>query len=276
MRRRSSPNYGGHDVYHLVPVARFRLDGKVALVTGGGSGIGAAICRAYAEQGARVVVAEVNQDNGQRVASELGEAGLYWGTDVRDGNSVEAAVAAAVERFGRLDVLVNCAGIGLVGSVQETELSDWDRLFAVNVTGVFHGSRAGVDQMLRQDPRGGVIVNIASVAGLIGVPRRFAYCATKGAVVAMTKQLAVDYVKEGIRCNAICPGTIHSPFVEGYIERFHSDTREQTLRDLHARQPIGRMGRPDEVADLAVYLAADESGFMTGSAVVLDGGWMAT
>ncbi len=263
-------------MYHLVPVARFRLDGKVALVTGGGSGIGAAICRAYAEQGARVVVAEVNQDNGQRVASELGEAGLYWGTDVRDGNSVEAAVAAAVERFGRLDVLVNCAGIGLVGSVQETELSDWDRLFAVNVTGVFHGSRAGVDQMLRQDPRGGVIVNIASVAGLIGVPRRFAYCATKGAVVAMTKQLAVDYVKEGIRCNAICPGTIHSPFVEGYIERFHSDTREQTLRDLHARQPIGRMGRPDEVADLAVYLAADESGFMTGSAVVLDGGWMAT
>ena len=185
-------------------------------------------------------------------------------------------MAAAVEHFGRLDVLVNCAGIGLVGSVQETDPSDWNRLLAVNVSGVFHGSRAAVDQMLRQAPKGGVLVNIASVAGQIGVPRRFAYCATKGAVIAMTKQLAVDYVKEGIRCNAICPGTVFSPFVESYVERFHSDTREETIRELHARQPIGRMGRPEEVADLAVYLAADEAGFMTGSAVVLDGGWTAT
>lgn len=257
-------------------MARFRLDGKVALVTGGGSGIGAAISRAYAEQGARVVVAELNEERGQQVAGELGEAGLYCRTDVSAPGSIEAAVATAAERFKRLDILVNCAGIGLVGSVQETELADWDRLFSVNVTGVFHGCRAAVDQMLRQDPPGGVIVNIASVAGLIGVPRRFAYCATKGAVVAMTKQLSIDYVKQGIRCNAICPGTIFSPFVEGYIERFHSDTREQTIQDLHARQPLGRMGRPDEVADLAVYLASDESGFMTGSAVVIDGGWMAT
>jgi NAD(P)-dependent dehydrogenase (short-subunit alcohol dehydrogenase family) len=252
------------------------LDGKVALVTGGGSGIGAAICRAFAEQGARVVVAELNEDNGRTVATQLGEAGLAWPTDVRELESVSRAVAGAVERFGRLDVLVNCAGIGHVGSVQETEQADWDRLFAVNVTGVFNGSRAAVDQMLRQEPKGGVIINMASVAGLIGVPRRFAYCATKGAVVAMTKQLAVDYVKQGIRCNAICPGTVFSPFVEGYVERFHSDTREQTIRELHARQPLGRMGRPEEIADLAVYLASDEAGFMTGSDVVIDGGWMAT
>jgi NAD(P)-dependent dehydrogenase (short-subunit alcohol dehydrogenase family) len=257
-------------------VARFRLDGKVALVTGGGSGIGAAICQAYVEQGARVVVAELNQERGAHVAGELGEASLFWATDVSQPGSVQAAVAAGVERFGRLDVLVNCAGIGLVGSVQETELSDWDRLFAVNVTGVFHGSRAAVDQMLRQAPKGGVIVNIASVAGMIGVARRFAYCATKGAVIAMTRQLAVDYVKDGIRCNAICPGTVYSPFVEGYVARFHSDTREQTIQELHARQPMGRMGRPDEVADLAVYLASEEASFMTGSAVVLDGGWTAT
>lgn len=257
-------------------MARFRLDGKVALVTGGGSGIGAAICRAYAEQGARVVVAEVNVANGQRVASELGGAGLFAQTDVTDLASVRAAVAKAVEHFARLDILVNCAGIGLVGSVQETRDAEWDKLIAVNVTGVFHGSRAAVDQMLIQEPKGGVIVNIASVAGQIGVPRRFAYCATKGAVIAMTKQLAVDYVKEGIRCNAICPGTVYSPFVEGYVERFHKDTKEQTIRELHARQPIGRMGRPEEIADLAVYLASDEAGFMTGSELAIDGGWTAT
>jgi NAD(P)-dependent dehydrogenase (short-subunit alcohol dehydrogenase family) len=185
-------------------------------------------------------------------------------------------VANSVERFGRLDVLVNNAGIGLVGSVQETDESDWNKLIAVNMTGVFHGSRVAVDQMLRQDPAGGVIVNIASVAGMIGIARRFAYCATKGAVIAMTRQVAVDYVKSGIRCNAICPGTVYSPFVEGYVERFHSDTREETIKELHARQPIGRMGRPDEVADLAVYLASDEAAFMTGSAVVFDGGWTAT
>lgn len=256
-------------------MVRFRLDSKVALVSGGGSGIGAAICRAFGEQGARVLVAEINDANGQRVAAELGEAGSFARTDVTDLASVQQAVAQAVQRFGRLDIVVNCAGIGLVGSVQETEQTDWDKLMAVNVGGVFHGSRAAVDQMLNQTPKGGVIVNIASVAGQIGVPRRFAYCATKGAVIAMTKQLAVDYVKEGIRCNAICPGTVYSPFVEGYVERFHKDTKEETIRELHARQPIGRMGKPEEIADLAVYLASDESGFMTGSEVAIDGGWTA-
>ncbi len=257
-------------------VARFRLDGKVAVVTGGGSGIGAATCRGFAEQGARVVVADVSEGNGRQVAYDLGESALFWRTDVADLSSIQAAVGIAVERFGRLDVLVNNAGVGHVGSVQETEAADWQRLIAVNMTGVFHGSRAAVDQMLRQQPNGGLIVNIASVAGMIGIARRFAYCATKGAVIAMTRQVAVDYVKQGIRCNAICPGTVYSPFVEGYVERFHSDTREETIKELHARQPIGRMGRPDEVADLAVYLASDQAGFMTGSAVVLDGGWTAT
>jgi len=245
-------------------VGGFRLDGKVALVTGGGSGIGAATCRAFAEQGAHVVVADVNEAGGSQVARDLGDAAMFQRADVTDMASLQAAVASSVERFGRLDVLVNNAGIGLVGSVQETDESDWNKLIAVNMTGVFHGSRVAVEQMLRQDPTGGVIVNIASVAGMIGIARRFAYCATKGAVIAMTRQVAVDYVKAGIRCNAICPGTVYSPFVEGYVERFHSDTREETIKELHARQPIGRMGRPDEVADLAVYLASDEAGFMTG------------
>lgn len=257
-------------------VGRFRLDGKVALVTGGGSGIGAATCRAFTEQGARVVVADLSEEGGRQVAQDLGDSALFCRTDVTDLASVQSAVASSVEHFGRLDVLVNNAGVGHVGSVQETDANDWNKLIAVNMTGVFHGSRVAVDQMLRQEPAGGVIVNIASVAGMIGIARRFAYCATKGAVIAMTRQVAVDYVKAGIRCNAICPGTVYSPFVEGYVERFHSDTREETIKELHARQPIGRMGRPDEVADLAVYLASDEAAFMTGSAVVLDGGWTAT
>jgi NAD(P)-dependent dehydrogenase (short-subunit alcohol dehydrogenase family) len=262
--------------YHLLGMVRFRLDGKSALVTGGGSGIGAAICRAYAEQGAAVAVADLDEARGSQVAHALGESGLFCRTDVTDLASVQAAVKAAASAFGRLDIFVNCAGIGLVGSVQETNPADWNRLIAVNVTGVFNGSRAAVDAMLEQTPRGGVIVNIASVAGQIGVPRRFAYCATKGAVIAMTRQLAVDYVKQDIRCNAICPGTVFSPFVEGYVERFHSDTKEETIRELHARQPIGRMGKPEEIADLAVYLASDQASFMTGSEVVIDGGWTAT
>jgi NAD(P)-dependent dehydrogenase (short-subunit alcohol dehydrogenase family) len=256
-------------------MARFRLDGRVALVTGGGSGIGAAICRAYAEQGASVLVADINAEHGQQVAAELAASGAFQRTDVTDLGSVRAAVAAAVERFSRLDVLVNCAGLGLVGNVQETTAADWDRLLAVNVTGVFHGARAAVDQFLGQAPSGGVIVNIASVAGQIGVPRRFAYCATKGAVIAITKQLAVDYAQQGIRCNAICPGTVYTPFVENYLDRFHADNKDETLKGLHARQPMGRMGRPDEIADLAVYLASNEAAFMTGSELVIDGGWTA-
>jgi NAD(P)-dependent dehydrogenase (short-subunit alcohol dehydrogenase family) len=257
-------------------VGRFSLEGKVALVTGGGSGIGAATCRAFAEQGARVLVADVNVDGGQGVARGLGANATFVRTDVTQLPSVQEAVKTAVNNFSRLDVVVNNAVVGHVGSVQETDQDDWQRLIAVNMTGVFNGSRAAVDQMLSQDPTGGLIINIASVAGMIGIARRFAYCATKGAVIAMTRQLSVDYVKQGIRCNAICPGTVYSPFVEGYVQRFHADTKEETIKELHARQPVGRMGRPDEIADLAVYMASDAAGFMTGSAVVLDGGWTAT
>jgi 2-keto-3-deoxy-L-fuconate dehydrogenase len=251
---------------------RFRLDGKAALITGGASGIGAASIRAFAEQGAGVVVADVDEARGQALASDVGEQAIFQRLDVTDADSCRAAVAACIRRFGRLDVLMNCAGIGLVGNVQETQRPDWDRLLAVNVTGVYLCSQAGVDAMLAQDPPGGVIINIASVAAMVGIERRFAYSATKGAVLAMTRQLAIDYVLRGIRCNAICPGTVYSPFVESYLDRFHRDNKAEMIQQLHARQPIGRMGRPDEIADTAVYLAADESSFMTGSGVVIDGG----
>lgn len=257
------------------PVPRFRLDGKTALVTGAASGIGRAIAQAFAEQGARVCVADIDFAGASRAAHELSEEGhdvMAALLDVADTTSGERNLRSAAERLGRLDVLVNNAGIGLVGSVEETEAPDWDRLMAVNVGGVYRCSRVAVRLMLSQDPPGGSVINIASVAALVGLERRFAYSATKGAVVAMTRQMAVDYAKRGIRVNAICPGTIHTPFVDAYLNRSHSADREATIEKLHARQAIGRMGRPDEIADCAVYLASDNSSFATGSIVVIDGG----
>jgi len=253
-------------------VARFRLDGKVALVTGGGRGIGAAISRACVEQGARVVVAEIDVANGERVAAELGEAAVFAPTDVAELASVEAAVAAGVARWGRLDVAVNCAGIVAAGSVLDTDPAEWDRLFAVNAKGVFHGCRAGVGQMLRQTPRGGVVINIASTAALIGLARRVAYSASKGAVLAMTRAIAVDHVRDGIRCNAICPGLVYTPLIDSVMDRYHAHEREAAMARLLARQPIGRAGTPDDIANLVVYLAADAASYITGAVLTIDGG----
>lgn len=251
---------------------RFRLDGKVALITGGASGIGAATARAFVEQGAQVVIGDLNEAAGEALASELGAGAVFTRLDVTNAANAQAAVALAQERFGRLDSLVNCAGIGFVGNLEETPENEWAKLFAVNVTGTFLTCAAAVPVMLAQEPRGGSIINIGSVAGLVAVSRRFAYGATKGAVVALSKSIAIDYAGTGLRCNCICPGTIYSPFVEGYLDRFHKENKDQTIAELHARQPVGRMGRPDEVADLAAYLASDAAEFMTGSEVVIDGG----
>jgi NAD(P)-dependent dehydrogenase (short-subunit alcohol dehydrogenase family) len=227
----------------------FNLDGKSALVTG-----------------AESVTNEITAAGGKARAITL---------DVTSAESASAATAAMVEDTGKLDILVNNAGIGLVGSLTETTPDDFARLVAVNVYGVYHCSYAAVNQMMGQDPKGGVIVNIASVAGQVAVPRRFAYGTTKGAVISMTQSTAMDYVDQGIRCNCICPGTVESPFVEAYLARYHQGEIEETRAQLHARQPIGRMGRPDEIAPLALYLASDEAGFVTGSQFNIDGGWSA-
>jgi 2-keto-3-deoxy-L-fuconate dehydrogenase len=170
-----------------------------------------------------------------------------------------------------LDILVNNAGIGLVGGVEETELADFERLLRVNIAGVFLVTKYAVPHLVRS---GGSMINVGSVAGLIGVKKRFAYCATKGAVVAMTRQLAVDYPKE-FRVNCICPGTVDSPFVEAYLEKYHKHEKESMREQLNARQPIGRLGKPDEIAHLALYLASDEAAFTTGSVITIDGGWTA-
>jgi len=253
----------------------FRLDGKTAIVTGGGSGIGREISLLFARQGATVLVADINEEGAGAVVAEIkGDGGnaIAQRLDVTSPESAQSAVDLLVDRFGRVDILVNNAGIGFVGNVIETGPDDLDKLINVNVKGVHNCTRAAVTQMLAQDPKGGRIVNIGSVAGMVSVARRFAYCATKGAVLSMTQSIAMDFIDQGVRCNSISPGTIESPFVEGYLQRFHAGEIEETRAQLHARQPIGRMGRPDEIGPLALYLVSDESGFVTGANYVIDGG----
>jgi len=248
----------------------FRLDGKTAFITGAGSGIGEETARAFAEQGANVVIGDVSEEAGRRVASEIGSSALFARADVTDPQSLQNAFAATLNRFDRLNILVNNAGIGLVGNVEETSEEDFEKLMRVNVAGVFNGCKHVLPIMLTRGS--GNIINIGSVAALVGIERRFAYSASKGAVVAMTRQLAIDYVSRGIRCNCICPGTVYTPFVENYLKKSHAGEIEETKKKLDARQPIGRMGRPDEIARMAVYLASDESEFVTGAILTIDGG----
>lgn len=248
----------------------FRLDGKTAFITGAGSGIGEETARLFAAQGAKVVVADISEEAAQRVAGDIGTSAMPVRVDVTRSAEVQSAFESAVEAFGSLDILVNNAGIGLVGNVEETTEEDFARLMNVNITGVFLGCKHVVPIMLNQGQ--GNIINIGSVAGLVGIERRFAYSATKGAVIAVTRQLAIDYVARGIRANCICPGTVFSPFVESYLQKFHAGEIEEMKAKLNARQPMGRMGRPDEIAKMAVYLAADESEFVTGAVLTIDGG----
>jgi 2-keto-3-deoxy-L-fuconate dehydrogenase len=256
----------------------FRLDSKIALVTGAGSGIGRDIALLYAQQGAQVIVADIQEDAAAAVVAEISERnGLARSLllNVADEGQVRVAMQGAGEQYGRLDILVNNAGVSHVGNVLETSAEDWDRVMAVNARGVFLCSKYAVAQMLQQNPAGGILVNIASVAGMIAVDRRFPYGASKGAVISMTRSIAIDFANQGIRANAICPGTVHTPFVEGFLERNFAENKDEVRQQLHARQPIGRMGRPEEIAAAALYLASDEAALITGSTLVIDGGWTA-
>lgn len=244
----------------------FRLDGKKALVTGGASGIGEAVSRIFTNAGASVVIADIDKSKAEALTQELPGASMVV-CDITDETSVKQAFAS----LGNLDILVNNAGIGLVGGVEETELADFQRLFRVNVEGAFLVTKHAVPLLVASH---GSIVNIGSVAGLIGVKKRFAYCATKGAIVAMTRQLAVDYPTQ-FRVNCICPGTVDTPFVEGYLEKYHKHEKEEMRQQLNQRQPIGRLGKPTEIANLALYLVSEEAGFVNGSVIPIDGGWTA-
>lgn len=244
----------------------FRLDGKTALITGGASGIGEATARAFSEAGASVIIVDLNEARARELAQSLLNAEAYR-CDITN----ETEVNTLFQQIGRLDILVNNAGIGLVGGIQETELPDFQRLFRVNVEGTFLVTRAFLPKLIAAR---GSIVNIGSVAGLVGVKRRFAYCGTKGAIVAMTRQLAVDFPTE-IRVNCIAPGTVDTPFVEGYLEKYHKNEKDKVRAELNQRQPIGRLGRPEEIARLALYLCSPAAEFMNGAVVPIDGGWTA-
>jgi len=256
-----------------VPTGIFELRNKVAVVTGAGSGIGAAIARLFARQHARVVLLDLDEAAARRTASQIcGDGGHaeVIACDVAAADQVAAVFQRIVDGHRRVDILVNNAGIAHVGTIERTTEPEFDRLYQVNVKGVFLCARAAVAAMVGQG--GGVILNMASIASLIGVPERFAYSMTKGAVHTMTMSIAIDYVKQNIRCNCICPARIHTPFVDEYVARHYAGREQETLQQLSAYQPIGRMGTPEEVAHLALYLCSDEAAFVTGQAYPIDGG----
>jgi len=253
----------------------FRLDEKVAVVTGAGSGIGQAIASTFAAQGARVFVLERDARAAAATVERImasGGAATAVACDVSDAASVTAAFARVAADAGQLDILVNNAGIAHIGTVESTTEADFDRIYAVNVKGVFLCSQAALPHLKR---RGGVILNLASIASLIGLVDRFAYTMSKGAVLTMTRSIAVDYIKHGIRCNCICPARVHTAFVDGYIREHYPGREEEMFQQLSAYQPIGRMGTPEEVAALALYLCSDEASFITGQAYPIDGGVLA-
>lgn len=250
-----------------------RLASKIAIITGGGSGIGHQACRLFAREGAAVIVADRDLDAATRVAGEVTGSGgraIPLRVDVSKEADVEAMVAKAVSEFGRLDILVNNAGYGIAGTVVSTSEADWNALMAVNVNGVFLGCKHAIPVMAKQG--GGAIVNTASAAANIGIHDRAAYVASKGAVAALTRAMAIDHVDQGIRINAVAPGTIESPY---FTKILSGPDGEELRRGLEERQAMERLGQPVEIAQAMLWLASDDASFCTGSVMVVDGGWTA-
>ncbi len=251
----------------------FELTGKTAVITGAGSGIGKAIATLFAKQGAHVDILEMNLDAAKETVKEIQAAGgsaEYEHCDVSDQTEVMAVFDGLAQRRGKLDILVNNAGIAHVGNVLNTSEEDFDRVFKVNVKGVYNCLKAGVGKMAESG--GGVVLNIASTVSLMAIDDRFAYSMSKGAVLTMTYATARDFLGKNIRCNAVCPGRIHTPFVDGFIKKNYPDKVDEMFEKLSLAQPIGRMGKPEEVAATALFLCSDEASFITGCAYPVDGG----
>jgi NAD(P)-dependent dehydrogenase (short-subunit alcohol dehydrogenase family) len=249
------------------PLNPFSIAGKHAIVTGGASGIGNAIARLFAQSGARVTILDLNAEAAAGAASSLATPGQGLACDVSD----EASVARAFAAAGPADILVNSAGIAHVGTVLSTSPADFDRLFRVNVRGTYLAMQAAIPAM--QERKSGVILNLASVAATAGLPDRFAYSMTKGAVLSMTLSVARDLLADGIRCNCISPARVHTPFVDGFVAKNYPGKEAETFAKLAAAQPIGRMGTPAEIAQLALYLCSDAASFLTGCDYPIDGGF---
>ena len=246
-----------------------RLEGKVCLITGAGSGIGRASAKLFAGEGARVVVADIDLDAAQKTVAEIGGSAVAERVDVTDESETVALADLVVDRLQRIDVLFNNAGIAGVGDIVETEPDLFDRVMRVNVRGVYLMSRAVVPHMIKR--RSGSIINMSSCIAEIGLARRVSYAASKGAVLAMTKSMQVDVAQHGIRVNALLPGTILTPFVERYLKESYADP-EEGMASIRKRQLSNDLGRPEDVASAALYLASDESRFVMASGLVVDGG----
>ena len=250
------------------------LKDKTAVITGGASGIGEAITHKFAENGATVHILEVNTTLAETLVAEIrekGENAQYYKCDVSNQKNVNEIIKS-IATGGPIDILVNNAGIAHVGTAETTTEADLDRLYQVNIKGVYNCLHAAIPVMKKNG--GGVILNMASIASVVAVADRFAYSMTKGAVLTMTYSVAKDYIKDYIRCNCISPARIHTPFVEGFLAKNYPGKEKEVYNQLAKTQPIGRMGEPEEVADLALFLCSDKAAFITGTNYPIDGGFI--
>jgi len=248
----------------------FSLPDKHTIVTGAGSGIGKAVALMLAKRGAVVYVVDIQEDQATAVVEEIVKAGgkaIAKTVDVSDQQKVDALF----QSLPRLDILINSAGVSHIGTAESTSEADFDRLYRVNVKGVYNCLRAGIPLLKKSD--NGVIINVCSIAATIGIPDRFAYSMTKGAVYSMTLSVARDYLKDHIRCNCISPARVHTPFVDGFLKKNYPGREQEMFEKLSKTQPIGRMAKPEEVAGLILYLCSDEAGFITGCDYPIDGGF---
>jgi 2-keto-3-deoxy-L-fuconate dehydrogenase len=253
----------------------FDLNNKVAVVTGGGSGIGRAIAELFAHQGARVFILELNKASADEAIGKITSAGgkaTAMDVDVSDQLQVRNVIAEITKQTNKIDILVNSAGISHIGKLETTSEEDFEKIFRVNVKGVYNVMHSAIQTMKQQG--GGVILNIASVASSVGIADRFAYSMSKGAVLTMTLSVAKDYLKDNIRCNCISPARVHTSFVDNFLAKNYPGQEKEMFEKLSKTQPIGRMGKPDEVASLALYLCSDEAAFVTGTDYPIDGGFI--
>lgn len=255
-------------------MANFNFNNKSVIVTGGGSGIGEEISKSFAKNGAQVHILDFNIDNAERVAGEINADGFKARAYFCDVSNQEQVIKVVndISIKKSIDVLVNNAGIAHIGNLEQTTEADLDRLYQINIKGFYNCMYACIGAMKKQQH--GVILNMASIAASVAVSDRFAYSMTKGAVLTMTYSVAKDYIGYGIRCNSISPARVHTPFVDGFIAKNYPQNQEEMFQTLSKTQPIGRMGRPEEVAALALYLASDEAAFITGTDFPIDGGFI--